>query len=75
MIVNDCNPLQTDAHLTKIQHHITGVKDHGSDKNYIFTWTDLFHPNANITMNCLEHVLDNICKVCKLPFCIGSAMA
>ena len=55
--------LQADAHLTKIQHHITGVKVHSIDRNYIFTWTDLFHPNANITMNCLVHVLDEVCKV------------
>lgn len=55
--------LQADAHLTKIQHHITGVKVHSSDRNFIFTWTDLFHPNSNITMNCLVHVLDEVCKV------------
>ena len=55
--------LQADAHLTKIQQHITGVKVHSSDRNFIFTWTDLFHPNLNITMNCLVHVLDEVCKV------------
>ena len=50
-------------HLTKIQHHVTGVKVHSSNRTNIFTWTDLFHSDSNITMNCLVHVLEEICKV------------
>ncbi|KAH3771003.1 hypothetical protein DPMN_172303, partial [Dreissena polymorpha] len=44
----------SDAHLYRLQHHITGVKVHNTNQTYLFTWTDAFRPDANITLNALS---------------------
>lgn len=55
--------LQGDANLTRVHHHVTGVLAHGQKKAYAFTWTDKFHPDTNITINCLLHVLEDVAEV------------
>ena len=59
---------QTDVHLAKVHHHVTGVKCHGERMTQVYTWTDVFHPDSNVTMNCLVNVLDIVCKVNKIQF-------
>ena len=54
---------QADAHFTKMQHHVTGVKVHNLNKSFISTWTYVFHPDADITINCLVDVLKEVSKV------------
>nr|XP_022290369.1 uncharacterized protein LOC111102007 [Crassostrea virginica] len=59
--------LQGDANLTRVHHHVTGVLAHGQKKAYAFTWTDKFHPDTNITINCLLHVLEDVAEDKALP--------
>ncbi|XP_060595320.1 uncharacterized protein LOC132749532 [Ruditapes philippinarum] len=48
---------KVDAQLNKMQHHVTGVKVHSIEKTFILTWTDMFHPDCNVTLNTLVYVL------------------
>ncbi|XP_055998549.1 uncharacterized protein LOC125678464 [Ostrea edulis] len=56
-----------DANLTRLHHHVTGVLAHGQKKSYIFTWTDKFGMDCNITINCLLEVLNDISEENSLP--------
>ncbi|XP_060561075.1 uncharacterized protein LOC132720867 [Ruditapes philippinarum] len=51
---------KVEAHLHKVQHHVTGVKAHHLGKTFILTWTDQFHPDCNITINALIYTLHEI---------------
>ena len=55
--------MQNETSLAHIHHHVTGVLNHGMDKAHIFTWTDEFPSDCNITLNCLMNVLDDTAKV------------
>ncbi|WAR16733.1 hypothetical protein MAR_031327 [Mya arenaria] len=54
---------KADAHLHKMQQHVTGIKVHNTNQTYLMTWTDTLHPDANVTINALVHVLHDISKV------------
>ncbi|XP_062581427.1 uncharacterized protein LOC134243211 [Saccostrea cucullata] len=56
-----------DATLTRVHHHVTGVLEHGQKKPYLFTWTDKFPCDANITINCLLKVLEDVSNDMSLP--------
>lgn len=56
-----------DATLTRIHHHVTGVLEHGQRKPYLFTWTDKFACDTNITINCLLKVLEDVSNDMSLP--------
>ncbi|KAJ8304009.1 hypothetical protein KUTeg_017592 [Tegillarca granosa] len=45
-----------------LHHHVTGVLNHGFGKSYVFTWTDKFPCDANVTINCLLNVFDDVAK-------------
>ncbi|WAR31546.1 hypothetical protein MAR_034088, partial [Mya arenaria] len=53
---------KADAHLHKMQQHVTGIKVHNTNQTYLMTWTDTLHPDANVTINALVHVLHDISK-------------
>ncbi|XP_062582881.1 uncharacterized protein LOC134244642 [Saccostrea cucullata] len=56
-----------DVSLTRVHHHVTGILAHGQGKSYVFTWTDKFSCDSNITMNCLLRVFDDIAQQRRLP--------
>jgi hypothetical protein len=59
---------KVDAQLNKMQHHVTGVKVHSIEKTFILTWTDMFHPDCNVTLNTLVYVLHAVSLVSLLLF-------
>lgn len=56
-----------DVNLTRIHHHVTGILSHGQGKAFIFTWTDKFPSDTNITMNCLLKVFEDLSMQGQLP--------
>ncbi|WAR30131.1 hypothetical protein MAR_003699 [Mya arenaria] len=50
---------KADAHLHKMQLPVTGVKVHNTDQTYLIT-TDTLQLDANVTINALVHVLNEI---------------
>ncbi|XP_052785602.1 uncharacterized protein LOC128221167 [Mya arenaria] len=52
---------KADAHLHKMQLPVTGVKVHNTDQTYLIT-TDTLQLDANVTINALVHVLNEISK-------------
>lgn len=60
--------LQGDVNLTRIHHHVTGILSHGQGKAFIFTWTDKFPGDTNITMNCLLKVFEDLSMVIYLNY-------
>ncbi|XP_062597809.1 uncharacterized protein LOC134259225 isoform X2 [Saccostrea cucullata] len=56
-----------DATLTRIHHHVTGVLAHGQKAASVFTWTDKFACDSNITINCLLKVLEDVSTNKSLP--------
>lgn len=48
---------KSETGLAHIHHHLTGVLSHGTKKSYVYTWTDLFSSDCNVTLNSLMLVL------------------
>ncbi|WAR23818.1 hypothetical protein MAR_037487, partial [Mya arenaria] len=51
---------KVDAHLARLQHHVTGVRVHHLERLYLITWTDILHPDSNVMLNSLVYVLNDI---------------
>ncbi|XP_062596921.1 uncharacterized protein LOC134258393 isoform X2 [Saccostrea cucullata] len=54
---------KSETGLTHIHHHVTGVLNHGINKSYVYTWTDQFSSDCNITLNCLMLVLKDTAMI------------
>ncbi|XP_076106142.1 uncharacterized protein LOC143074678 [Mytilus galloprovincialis] len=54
---------KTDSAYAGVHHHVTGALCHGFGLDFGFTWTDRFHPDSNVTLNCLLKVLHHVKEI------------
>lgn len=55
---------KSETGLAHIHHHLTGVLSHGTKKSYVYTWTDLFSSDCNVTLNSLIPTMDFCFQFC-----------